>query len=124
MGSTKLSTVSAIAEDLRRDAVDRFDVHPGVAATAADATRRALFGQMPSKGLQARAEAYFWAVVRRHGVRKLSPDAASRFKLASVVADLRSAGRSPRDIWDELERGWSDKASAEVLQEYRRRLCA
>ena len=72
-----------------------------------------------------RIEAYFWAVVRRRVLKGgVAPRAAARLLAASVVADMRSAGRDGSDIWHELERGWSDRLPVDVLEEFRVRLCA
>jgi len=102
----------------------------GVAPEAADRARRATLRgvKIPSGPISPqtcrRAEAYFSAVVQRSAVRRsASPRAAARFVVASVVQDLRSAGRSGTDIWRELEVGWAQRIPGDLLEEYRLELC-
>ena len=72
-----------------------------------------------------RANGYFWAVVRRRLVRqRRGADVTARFVLAAVVDDLLESGRDSQEVWTELERGWSDKVSRDVLEEFRLRMCA
>jgi len=97
-----------------------------VARHAERATLVALQGAETSSTLaRRRAEGYFWAVVRRRLVRMRRPsDATARFVLAAVVEDLLASGRDSREVWAELERGWGDKVSRDVLEEFRLRMCA
>ena len=118
---------ATLSERLVRAAIAR-DVPPEVARAAARATVQAL--RLPESTSCVRpqqvrrAESYFNAVVRRRVVRRGAPaQASARFVLASVVEDLRAAGRDERDIWQELERGWVGQVPDEVLEEYRLRLC-
>jgi hypothetical protein len=125
MVATSLGTLDQLLAVLAAEAVTR-DVPPEVAAEAHQVTLQAL--KAPSGPVtpqtRRRAEAYFAAVVRRRVVRRCaSPRAAARFVVASVVEDLRSTGRSGSDIWDELQRGWSQRIPGDVLEEYRLRLC-
>lgn len=111
--------------ELAAQAISR-DVTPEIAEEARRATRRGV--HVPAGPVSAqtrrRAEAYFTAVVRRRAVRRhASPRLAAHFVVATVVEDLRSAGRSGADIWQELERGWSQRVPGDVLEEYRLRLC-
>jgi hypothetical protein len=97
-----------------------------VARDARAATMRAMgpAGISPARARR-RAEAYFWAVIRRRLVRLRAPsDATARFVLAAVVEDLLASGRGAADVWTELERGWSDKVPGDVLEEFRLRMCA
>lgn len=118
---------SVLSQELARlveQAVGR-EVPREVAEEAARVTVRALrVADGPVTPQTARrVEAYFSAVVRRRVTRRNGPrGAAARFVLASVVEDLRSSGRTPRDIWDELERGWAAQVPGDVLEEYRLRL--
>ena len=126
MGQTpSVSSFSGLLSHLAAQAIAR-DVTPEVAEEARRATERGV--RVPagpvSPQTQRRAEAYFSAVIRRRAVRRHgSARAAARFVVASVVEDLRSTGRSGADIWDELERGWSQRVPGDVLEEYRLRLC-
>lgn len=107
------------------EAVSR-DVPPDIAYQARTATLRAMQArpQRPVALLSRRAEAYFSAVVRRRVVRSgRSAKASARLVVASVVDDLRRAGRSGVDIWDELQRGWAQAVPHDVLEEYRLTLC-
>jgi hypothetical protein len=98
-----------IAEDSRRATLRGLGVDPGV---------------LPSLQTRRRLEAYFAAVLKRQLIRRrASPRATARLVIASVVADLESAGRDAHDIWGELDRGWRDRIPCEVLEEYRLRLC-
>jgi hypothetical protein len=126
MGQTSSSPgLSELLSRLVEQAIAR-DIAPEVAEEARRATERGLrvAAGPVSPQSQRRAEAYFSAVVRRRAVRRHgSARAAARFVVASVVEDLRSTGRSGADIWDELERGWSQRVPGDVLEEYRLRLC-
>jgi hypothetical protein len=117
--------LSEVLDRLVSEAVAR-EVPAEVAEEAARATSRALkAADGPVTGqTRRRAETYFSAVVRRRVTRRgAARSAAARFVLASVVEDLRSTGRAPVDIWDELERGWATQVPEHVLEEYRLRLC-
>ncbi len=118
-------TLSTLVSMLAAAAVGR-GVPDDIAAEARNVTARALReAECPRDVLQRRAESYFWAVVRRRLVRRRSPSpAAARFVLASVVADLVESGRDTTAVWDEIERGWSDKVPRDVLEEFRMRMCA
>ena len=106
----------------------RRDVPSGVAEEAAAVTARALSLDLAaacSPVQRRRVEAYFAAVVKRRVLRGgVAPRAAARILVASVVEDMRSAGRDGADIWRELERGWAERLPRDVLEEYRLRLCA
>jgi hypothetical protein len=93
---------------------------------AAVATRRAFERERcNSAGLARRTRSYFWKAARGASLRSREASlAVSRLVLSSVVEDLSRSGRDARSVWDELERGWSDKVPTEVLEEYRVRLCA
>ena len=119
------SSFTQLLTRLAEEAVAR-DVSFEVAQEARRATQQAV--RVPpgpvSPQTMRRAEAYFTAVVRRRCVRRQgSPRVAARFVVATVVEDLRSSGRSSADIWDELQRGWSQRLPVDVLEEYRLRLC-
>ena len=71
-----------------------------------------------------RAEAYFFEVIRRRTVRGAAgPRAVARMVAAAVVEDLRRTGRDGGAVFDQLRRGWSEQLPADVLEEYRVRLC-
>lgn len=117
--SSHISELARIAEQLR-------GIPHDIASEAASATRAAL-ADCPgaSRRVLRRAESYFWAVVRRKLLRmRRGTPAAARFVLAAVVADLKESGRDAEAVWDELQRGWSDKVPREILEEFRLRLCA
>jgi len=103
------------------------DIPRAIAEDSARATVRGLgldLASVPTTQTRRRAEAYFRAVLRRQVVcRRTAPRATARLVVASVVADLQSAGRDGREIWSELERGWCDRIPVDVLEEYRLRLC-
>jgi hypothetical protein len=93
---------------------------------AAAATQRAFARERGnSAGLALRTRSYFWKAARGASLRSREASlAVSRLILSSVVEDLSLSGRDALSVWDELERGWSDRVPAEVLEEYRVRLCA
>ena len=103
------------------------DIPEHVAARARAATGRALAldeSQPVSRAVRRRAEAYFVSVIQRVTARGgAGPRATARLVAAAIVDDLREAGRKGDDIWAELERGWSKRLPADVLEEYRLRLC-
>jgi len=109
----------------RRKALDQA-VDPAVVEKARCATGRALAGATGNEDwLAARVEGYFWAVVRRTLVRRRTdPQSTARFVLAAVVEDLTASGRDNAAVWQEIERGWSDRVPVHVLEEYRMRLSA
>jgi hypothetical protein len=98
---------------------------PEVAEYAARATMARLGRERPRGGLERRAAAYYGAVVRRRLVSRYpGTTAAARVVVDAVVADLFDAGRTGRDVWDEISRAWTDVMPAELIEEYRQRLCA
>ena len=119
-------TLCSVLDELVNRAMHA-DVAHAVALRARVATQRALgfgLGDTLSTKQRRRAEAYFSAVVRRHTVRgSAGPRATARFVAAAVVEDLRQSGREGSAIWQELERGWRERIPADVLEEYRLRLC-
>lgn len=118
-------TVASLVELVHAQAIDRHGVPEDIASDAAAATLKALGRESADHRLTRRVRSYFWAVVRRSLVRRRSaPELRARFVLSTVAADLAQAGRSPAAVWDEIQRGWSDKVPIEVLDEYRARLCA
>jgi len=107
---------------LYRQALDS-GVAESLARRAYDATTRVLESGGPAT--YRRAEAYFWAVVRRRSVRdRGSRDIAERLVLEAVIADLRNAGREDDDIAEELERGWRGRVADGALEAVTERLCA
>lgn len=101
----------------------------GVAASTAEragrATRLAFGAARSDSTLSARVKAYFWTTVRRLVARdSASEDARARFLLSALVADLRESGRTREAIWDEIERSWSERFPAHVMNEFRGRQCA
>jgi hypothetical protein len=125
MRASKDHTFAELLAELAEQAIAR-DVAPNLAEEARRATERGLRVPDAPVSLQTRrrAEAYFSAVVRRKALRQSgSGRTAARYVVASVVEDLRLAGRSQADIWWELERGWSQRVPEDVLEEYRLRLC-
>jgi hypothetical protein len=126
MDTYRTVTLAEALDRLVLEAIAR-DVSPEVALQARQATARILTtsGEEPLSRAQARrAAAYYAAVVRRRAIRRGQPPrGAARFVVAAVVEDLRASGRDGKDIWDQLERGWSDSVPSDVLEEYRLRLC-
>lgn len=119
------TTLPRLIDELERRALGR-DVPPDVAEVARRATigRFGAGGPIADAGTRRRIEAYFSAVVRRRVTRRgVAPRAASRLVVATVVEDLRAAGRDGAAIWEELQRGWVDCVASDVLEEYRARLC-
>jgi hypothetical protein len=122
--SIATSRLQDVVTDVTEQSIRCHGIPPEVAEYAAGATLSALQGA-EVKGLRRRAERYFHAVARRELLRSGGHATASARVVAdSVVADLMASGRSPRDVWDELDRGWSGAFPGEVLEEYRRVLCA
>ncbi|NTW28428.1 MAG: hypothetical protein HGA39_03580 [Coriobacteriia bacterium] len=79
---------------------------------------------LASPSARRRARAYFDAVVRRRVMRDASARCASAcYIVAAEVADLQASGRDGEGIWQEIERGWRDRVSGEVLEHFRMRLC-
>lgn len=119
-------TLRSVLDDLVNEAL-RVDVTREAALVARAATSRVLAcgpESALSPAQRRRAEAYFHAVVRRRTVRGgAGPRASARFVAAAVVADLRESGRDGSAIWLELERGWRNRIPADLLEEYRLRLC-
>lgn len=114
--------VSSCVDELMVEAIER-GVSPAVAGAAQDATRR--FAQSCGRATVGRQRAYFWAVVRRRSLRRADSRAVTeRLMVESVVQDLMSSGREPGQIWEDLQRGWRDSVSEEVLETYRLRLSA
>jgi hypothetical protein len=116
--------LSDVLRELVARAVER-DVPLEVAEHAAAATVRGIHVPDGPVTLQTarRIEAYFSSVVRRRVVgRHMSRRATAYFVLSSVVEDLKSTGRTAGDIWDELQRGWSNQVPSDVLEEYRLQL--
>lgn len=118
--------VRSLIEGIRVRAVEVDGISPEIAEKAARATLRAFCSlETPDSFAARRVSAYFAAVVRRALVRTVtSPRATARFIIDSVVNDLTRSGREPEAVWDELERAWCDKVPHDVLEEYRKRLCA
>lgn len=126
MAAKVRSTVARLVEELGREAREERGVPPEIAASAAKATLRALGGLGQSEaGIRIRCRRYFWAVVKRRLVSQGGTSAAThRIVLATVIEDLLGSGRNNADVWMEIERGWSQRVSHEVLEECRSRLCA
>ena len=126
MGVHTIPTLGATLDALVTRALCA-DIPEHVAARARAATRRALAldeNQPVSRAVRRRAEAYFVSVIQRVTVRGgAGPRATARLVASAIVDDLRKAGRKGDDIWAELERGWSERLPADVLEEYRLRLC-
>ena len=125
-GRIRAENLAGLMEVLVRVA-EQAEVPRDIAEDSARATVRGLgldVASIPTAQTRRRVEAYFRAVLRRQVVRRrTAPRATARLVVASVVADLESAGRDAREIWSELDRGWRDRIPVEVLEEYRLRLC-
>ncbi|MDZ4169988.1 MAG: hypothetical protein U1E26_10105 [Coriobacteriia bacterium] len=95
-----------------------------------DRAARATFEAMtrcPSRSGEAvrlRTRRYFWAVVRREASRTGSRDVSARFVLKAVIDDLTASGRDPRAVWEQIDRDWARVFPLDVLEDYRRQLCA
>ena len=126
MGVHAIPTLGSTLDVLVARAM-RGDIPEHVAARAREATERALAldeNQPLSLAVRRRAEAYFTSVIHRVTVRGgAGPRATARFVAAAIVDDLEQSGRTGSDQWAELERGWSERLPADVLEEYRLRLC-
>ena len=122
-GQTTDARLDRIVASLESVAL-RKEVPAEVAAYARAVTRAALADHC-GPGLRSRAEAYFNAVVRRRLLRRHGgTPAAVRIVVDTMVADLLDSGRSAEDVWRELSRGWGEVYPEEVMEEYRRLLCA
>lgn len=119
-------TVGAILSALVNRAIED-DVPRALAENIAGVTLRQLgvdSWRVASAREACRIEAYYSEVVRRRTMRGAAgPRAVSRVVAAAVVADLRQTGRDGGAIFDHLCRGWSERIPADVLEEYRVRLC-
>ena len=119
-------TIADVMEDLVSQARAQ-DIPADLAREIATGTVRALGLQRWRQATtrdRRRAAAYFAEVVRRRTVRGSAGSlAVSRMVAAAVVEDLRQTGRDGRAVFDQLTRGWSDRIPADVLEEYRLRLC-
>ena len=126
MGVHAIPTFGSILDALVTRATHG-DIPEHVAARARAATERALAldeSQPVSRAVRKRAEAYFASVVQRVAARGgAGPRATARLVAAAIVNDLVESGRDGNDVWTELERGWSERLPADVLEEYRLRLC-
>lgn len=126
MGVHTLPTFGSVLDALVVRAL-RQDIPEAVAARARAATERAigLESHLPaSMTARRRAEAYFASVIQRVTVNgEAGPRATARLVAAAIVNDLREAGRDGDHIWAELERGWSRRLPADLLEEYRLQLC-
>ena len=96
---------------LAREAETDHLVPKELAERAARLTRINLADSMQrplSHADRARAAAYFWAVVRRHAVRRRAARAYARATVVqSIAQDLREAGWDHAAISREIERSYS-----------------
>lgn len=120
-------TLARWTDMLAADARRRRDVPEALTLEASRITRRSL-AELAGRPLtprdRRRVAAYWNAVVRRRVLRGADGRrAASRAVLATVVADLRAAGRDAASIAEELERAWSETVPSDLLEEYKLRLC-
>lgn len=120
------STVGDVMDELVMRAIAS-DIPPTLAREVAAITFRALALQPCQRASRKdcrRLEAYFAEVVRRRTVRgSAGSRAVARLVAAAVVEDLRRSGRDGLAVFDQLRRGWSERLPADVLEEYRVRLC-
>lgn len=116
-------TLAGIIDSIRLEAIASRAMPAEVAEYAAQATLSAL--SRNGRRTRQRARAYFFAVARKRLVRRYAGSVeALRVVVDTVVDDLSESGRTPREVWDEIARGWQDKMPADLVEEYRRRLCA
>lgn len=116
--------ISAIVRALEERATESAGVPAAAAAYAARATLAAAYRQ-PSRVTHRSLEAYFDKVAARQTVRRHGgSEAAARLVADAVVADIVASGRTGRDAFDELARGWGELLPAQVIDGYRERLCA
>ena len=120
------ATVGDVMEGLVARAIAS-DIPPALAREVSTMTLRALALQGWRRATprdRRRARAYFSEVVRRRTVRGAAGSrAVARLVAAAVVEDLQQTGRDGRAVFDHLRRGWSERLPADVLEEYRVRLC-
>lgn len=127
LDSNNSQSVETLVSRIAEGAMRNHDVPEEVARYAARATETAVRSWRSRNRalLERRATAYFDAVARRRVLSKHPRStAATRVVVESIIADLADSGRRPREIWDELCRGWTNTMSEELAREYERRLCA
>lgn len=107
---TLRAAVSALSSGARR--LEERRAHQD----AESATLRMFLPLLPVA--ERRVQAYYSGCLRRASL-KHDKDMAARMVLDAVAADMRSGGRSPDDIWDEIVRGWAGRVPDSVLEEYR-----
>ena len=103
--------LGACTRALAREAHANHDVPKELAERAARATRKNLAASVQGplgRAERARVAAYFWAVVRRHAVRRRAARAYTRATvIESIAQDLRAAGWDHIAIEREIERSYS-----------------
>ena len=118
-------TLSAIVRELREQAVLSGTLPPDVARQAEERTLAKVMSSGPEGWSHKRLKAYFDAVATRRLIRaRAGGDMVTRLVASSIVADLIAGGRSSAAAYCELEHGWGNTMSRELLEEFRMRLCA
>lgn len=109
---------------LQERATESTGLPAAAAAYAARATLVAAYRQ-PGRVTRRSLDAYFATVVERRTVRRHGgSEAAARLVADAVVADIVASGRTSRDAFEELARGWGESLPPQVIDDYRERLCA
>lgn len=86
-----------------------------VAAEAMRTTRSRLPGRGAADApVTARAEAYFWGVIRRRALQGAAPAVSRRLVIASLELELREAGHTPEAIRRELIRLYGVESSSPI----------
>lgn len=99
---------------LARRALDAGTPH-AVAAEAVRITEARFPGLAGArKRSRARAEAYFWGVVRRRALQGAAPAVSRRLVIASLERELREAGHTPEAIRREMARLYGEPAGERV----------
>lgn len=119
---TRTETLDTVIARLVDDAMKRAHAPLVDAEYTAKATKRALFDMQGylTQGQVVRVERYFASVLRRRaGRRGADVVFSARYLVASIIADLRSAGRNDFEILTALEEGWASRVPTVVMDEYR-----
>jgi len=122
-------TGAGYLESLSASAIGSHGVPESLARRAVAATKRRLDPLMTivlNAAQRRRVRAYFWGVIRGEAISSRGEalrSMRSRYLIATVVSDLKAAGRDSSEIMHEVEQLWGPGVEDDVLAEYRLRLC-
>jgi hypothetical protein len=120
-GTSKRDSGAAWVERLT-SAARRQGAPEATVRDACDATSRRI-GPLevlePSR--RARAEAYFWGVVRRRALSGDAPAVRERLMVTSLAGELAYAGHTPARVFEELVRVYGPFVDARLIEQFRPR---